>query len=117
MKILVLFLISLPVYSNVFSLKETGARFDLEITKTHVTFHSEATDFKTNIRKCNEVLAKTLNGELISKIPNLPAESGMILKVDEKEIQFDPATDLGRMVFAMDARILRFKAEEKEACK
>lgn len=114
---LILILISLPVFANRFTLKETGARFDLVISPEQIVFNSEAIKRKFPVVKCNSKLAQELNAELFSKLPSQEAVSGLTIYLDENPIVIDPKSDLAMSVLRMDARILRFIVEEKEACK
>lgn len=117
MHFILIFLISLPVFANRFTLKETGARFDLLISPENIVFNSEATKRKFTVKKCNEKLAQALNAELLSKLPSKEAVKGLTIYLDEKPIVIDPQSDLAMSALAMDSRILRFIVEEKEACK
>ena len=117
MHFILVLLFSLPVFANRFELKETGARFELLITPGLISFNSEATKRKIPINKCNEKLAQALNAELLAKLPSKEANAGLKFQIDEKEINLDPQSDLGKMALMMDARILGFIVEEKKACK
>lgn len=117
MKYLLLILISLPAFSNTFQLVDTGARFTLNISKTDLTYQSEAMNKKFSLKDCNLSLAKDLNSEMISKIPSKIPEKGFKFLVDDKEILVDKNSELGSKILAMDSRIIRFAVEEKVACK
>lgn len=117
MHIILVLLISLPVFANRFTLKETGARFDLVISPESIVFNSEATKKRFSVVKCNEKLAEALNAELLAKLPSKEAATGLTIHLDEKPIVIDPKSDLAMTALAMDARMLRFIVEEKAACK
>lgn len=117
MKYWCLFLISLPAFSNTFQLVDSGARFTLEITKSDLTYQSEALNKKFTLKDCSLPLAKDLNSELIAKIPSSLPEKGLKFLVDEKEIRVEKNSELASRILAMDSRIIRFVVEEKVACK
>lgn len=110
-------LISMPVFANRFTLKDSGARFDLKITPELIVFNSEAIKRKFPVKKCNAKLAQDLNAELLAKLPSKEAVSGLTIYLDEKPLVIDPKSELAMSALAMDARILRYVVEEKEACK
>ena len=117
MKYLALILISLPAYSNTFVLPETGARFSLKITKTDLKYESEAMTKTISLKPCSLDLAKKLNAEIISKLPDKSEKSGLKFLIDDRELMLSPKSELAGLVTMMDPRILRFAIEEKEACK
>jgi hypothetical protein len=117
MNLILIFLFSLPVFANRFTLKNTGARFDLVISPETIIFNSEANKRKFTVVKCNEKLAQALNAELLAKLPSKQAVKGLTLYLDEKPVVIDSQSDLAMTALAMDSRILRFAVEEKEACK
>lgn len=117
MKYLFLFLISLPAFSNSFELLDTGSRFTLKITKENLTYSSEALKKTIPLSACSFKLAKDLNGEIIRKLPRSIASEGVSFKVDDKLIPLSRKDELLHSVLAMDARILRFTIEEREACR
>lgn len=117
MNFILIWLISLPVLANSFSLKETGARFDLSISPNELIFNSEAQKIKIKISKCNLELAKNLNAELLGKLPKKEVVQGLSFYLDEKPIKIDPQSDLAVSALVMDARLLRFIVEEKASCK
>ena len=117
MKYLLLSLISLPAFSNSFQLVDSGARFTLKISKSDLTYQSEALNKKFSLKDCSLPLAKDLNSELIAKIPSTLPEKGFKFLVDEKEILVDKKSELAKKILAMDSRIIRFAVEERVACK
>lgn len=117
MRLLFFFLISLPVYSNTFQLVDSGARFTLKISKSELTYQSEALFKKFAVKECNLKLAKDLNAELLSKVPSKSEKKGLKLLVDDKEIILGKSSELAGRALAMDSRMIRFTVEEKEACK
>lgn len=117
MNFILLLLISLPVFANRFTLKETGARFDLVISPEQIVFNSEAIKRKFPVTKCNAKLAQDLNAELLAKLPSKETAKGLTIHLNENPIVIDPKSDLAMTALAMDARILRFVVEEKAACK
>lgn len=117
MNLLVLLLTSSSlVYGNVFELKETSARFRLQITATELSFEGESLRKKIPIQTCNLALAKNLNSEILSVLPEKKIETGIAFAVDGKAVQVDPKSELGKMIFAMEPRITRFILEAKKAC-
>lgn len=117
MKFLLLILISLPAYSNTFELKDTNARFTLSISKTELKYVSEALTKSFAIKPCNLELAKRLNSEIISKLPEKSHGEGLEFLVDDKEFKLPMKGQLAGLVTAMDPKIIQFGVEEKEACK
>lgn len=117
MKYLALILISLPAYSNTFELKDTNARFTLSISKTELRYVSEAMTKSFVLKPCNLELAKRLNAEIISKLPDKAGGEGLEFLVDDKEIKVPLKGQLASLVTMMDPKILQFAVEEKEACK
>lgn len=117
MKFLALILISLPVYSNSFVLKDTNARFTLSISKTELKYVSEAMTKSFALKPCNLELAKKLNAEIISKLPGKAGAEGLTFLVDEKELKIPMKSELASLVTLMDPKILSFAVEEREACK
>ncbi len=117
MNFILIWIISLPVFANSFSLKETGSRFDLSISPNELVFNSEAQKIKIKISKCNLDLAKNLNAELLGKLPKKEVVQGLSFYLDEKPIKIDPQSDIAMASLAMDARMLRFLAEERASCK
>lgn len=117
MKYFALILISLPVYSNTFELKQTNARFTLSITKTELKYVSEAMTKSFPLKACNLELAKRLNAEIISKLPEKNQSEGLDFLVDDKEMKIPLKGELAGLVTTMDPKIIQFAVEEKEACK
>lgn len=117
MKFLALFLITLPVYSNTFVLKDTSARFTLTVTKSELKYVSEVMTKSFPLKACNIDLAKRLNSEIISKLPGKSGAEGLEFLVDDKEIKIPLKSELASLVTLMDAKIIEFSVEEKEACK
>lgn len=117
MKYLALILISLPVYSNTFVLKDTSARFTLSISKTEIKYDSESLKKTFEIKPCNLDLAKRLNAEIISKLPDRSATEGFAFLVDDKEFKVPLKSELAGLVTMMEPKILSFSVEEREACK
>lgn len=117
MKFILLFLISLPVYSNSFQLDETSARFKLSISKDKLYFHSESLKTDIALRPCSFPIAKALNNQLISKLPRTFASSGLKFKIDNNEFFLSEKDELAKIVLSMEHKILQFMAEEKTACK
>lgn len=117
MKVILAFLISLPVYSNVFELAETGARFTLSITPQSIIYDSVALHEKVIVKKCNENLVTSLNAEILAKLPNENLNKGLNFKIDKNSLLVNPKSELGKIILAMDHRILRLLIEEKSACK
>ncbi len=117
MKYLALILISLPVYSNTFVLKDTSARFTLSISKSELKYISESMTKSFAIKPCNIELAKKLNAEIISKLPDKSSGEGLAFLVDEKELKIPLKSELASLVTLMDPKILSFAVEEREACK
>lgn len=116
MKYLLLFLISLPGFSNTFRLSETGARFYLSITTKEVLFQSERSLRKIEVKDCNRHLAKELNSELLGKIPSTSSKNGLKIFVDDKEVSVDPKSSVAAFIGTMEMRFMRFSIEEKKAC-
>ncbi len=117
MKYLALILISLPVYSNTFVLKDTSSRFSLSITKNELKYDSESLKKTFKIKSCNLELAKRLNAEIISKLPGKSSPDGLRFLVDDKEFIIPLKSELASLVTFMEPKILSFSIEEKEACK
>ncbi len=117
MNFILILLFSFPIFANRFSLKDTGARFELEISPSIVSFKSESSKRSFKVTKCNVKLAEVLNAELLSKLSSKEVLKGLPFYVDERAVIIDPESDLGKVVLMMDTRILRFAVEEKEACK
>jgi hypothetical protein len=117
MKYLALILISLPVYSNTFVLKDSSARFTLSISKTELKYVSESLKKTFEIKPCNLDLAKRLNAEIISKLPGRSSADGFTFLVDDKEFKVPVKSELASLVTFMEPKILSFAVEEKEACK
>jgi len=117
MKLLLLILISLPAYSNTFVLKDTSARFSLSISKSELKYVSEAMTKSFVLNPCNLELAKKLNSEIISNLPDKSSVEGLTFLVDEKEIKIPLKSELASLVTLMDPKILSFAVEEREACK
>lgn len=117
MKILLLFLISLPVYSNSFQLPDTGARFTLKINANELVYESESLRKKVSIKDCNLILAKQLNAEILKKLPTNFGTTGLKFLVDDKIFYLDQKSELSGMVTMMDARIHQFLLQENESCK
>lgn len=117
MKFFLLFLISLPVYSNTFQLVDSGARFTLKISKSELAYNSEALSKTFKLKDCSLPLAKDLNSEILALLPAKPSEKGFKFLVDGKEIQVSKEDKLSSKILAMDSRMIRFTVEEKAACK
>lgn len=117
MKIILAFLISLPVYANVFELSDVGIRFTLSITPKNIIYDSAALHEKVIVKKCNENLVANLNAEILAKLPNENLNEGLNFKIDKNPILINPKSDLGKVISTMDHRILRFLIEEKNVCK
>jgi hypothetical protein len=117
MKFILALFLSIPVYSNTFTLSETGARFTLVINPKEVTYKSEGLKKTIPLKKCNEALAQDLNKEFISRLPSSLPKTGFKFQVDKKELLIDPQTEWGKSLVMMDSRIMRLIIEEKEACK
>lgn len=118
MKFLLLFLITLPAFSNTFELTETGSRFKLVITKNDLMFSSESLNTKVSLRPCSFQLAKNLNNDLLSKLPRTPAaQSSIKIKVDNEDFGLSPKDDFSKIVFSMEQKVSQFLMDERAACK
>jgi hypothetical protein len=116
MKIILAFLITLPAYSNTFKLRQTGARFTLDISPEAIQYESEAITKFLPVKKCNEVLVKTLNSELLADLPGLDLKSGLDFEIDNIPFFIDPDSAFTKNILMMDSRIQRFLLDEKALC-
>jgi hypothetical protein len=116
MRFIFFLMLSFPALANSFHLSETGARFSLIINSSEARYSSEGLKKHILLKKCNLHLAQELNKELFAKIPDLSGAVGLKYKIDNSEVLIDPASDLGKLILMMDARMLRFIQEEGQSC-
>lgn len=109
MKVLLLLLISLPVYSNTFELKDTSERFTLDITPERLFYKSEIMSHNVKLGECGLELAKEINAGLLKAAG---AQKGTVdFYVDGKKFRA-PSSE----VSLMDAKIMSFLLNEKSLC-
>lgn len=117
MKILPLGLLifSFPALSNSFVYEDRPYDFRLKISRTDISFSSEAFKYALNIDECNLPLAQQLNAEIISKSQS--EKNGKLrLLVDNKVVRVGLKSKLRDYLRSMHVRIMQFGLEEKKKC-
>jgi hypothetical protein len=109
MKLFFLALIALPLYSNTFELKDTSARFKLEITPKELRFESEIMTKKFILTPCSLEFARELNDEFLGSIE--VKDSDLDLWVDGKKLR-GPSS----LLTIINEKILAFSLKEQEIC-
>jgi hypothetical protein len=110
MKGFLLLLFSLPLYSNTFELKETSARFILEINPEQLMYQSETLTKKFALTPCSLELAQEVNSELVNSIGT--KESDLDFWVDGKKRR-GPSS----ILMVMSEKVLAFSLKEHELCR
>ncbi len=107
---LLLFL-SLSAGANSFRLPEGPRKFSLHIIPEKVTYQSETFQRTLSLNPCSLRLARSLNSELLKKLPIKNLEKGDSLFIDNKSLSVDPES-----FRHMDSRMLVFFTEVGRTC-
>lgn len=111
------FLLATPLLlANTFRLEKTNARFNLKVSHDVVVYESESMSEKWILKDCSRELAKNLNEELFSALPQTENLKGIPFYLDNVRYVLDPKSNLARMAVSMDARMLLFTAMLEKKC-
>ena len=117
MKIFLFFLFISQSYANTFSMQESGARFNLKITRDSLIYRSEMMNEKLKVNRCNFRLVEKLNSSLLGMIPTTDYKNGLTFSVDGNDFVLNADAPSLKTLMNMDQKIMSFLLNERKICR